>query len=39
MEDMYEDLSTGYLLAPEGIRIGDKIHISEKPSYIHWEAS
>ncbi|MGD0728506.1 MAG: 50S ribosomal protein L2 [Candidatus Micrarchaeaceae archaeon] len=33
IEVMYEDLSTGYLIAPEGIRIGDKIHISEKPIY------
>jgi large subunit ribosomal protein L2 len=27
MEIMYEDLSTGYLLAPEGIKIGDKVKI------------
>jgi large subunit ribosomal protein L2 len=33
MEVLYEDLSNGYLLAPEGIRVGDKIHIGERPVY------
>jgi len=33
IEVLYEDLTSGYLLAPEGIKIGDKIHISEKPVY------
>jgi len=33
IEVLYEDLSSTYLLAPEGIKIGDKIHISEKPVY------
>lgn len=28
IEVLYEDFSTGYLLAPEGIRVGDKIAIS-----------
>ncbi len=34
MEILYEDLTSGYLLAPEGIRVGDKVHISgSKPVY------
>lgn len=33
MEVLYEDMSTAYLLAPEGIKIGDKIRIMEKPFY------
>jgi large subunit ribosomal protein L2 len=33
MKVLYEDMSTSYLLAPEGIKIGDKIKISEKPYY------
>lgn len=27
---LYEDLTSGYLIAPEGIKVGDKIHITEK---------
>ena len=30
MKILYEDMTTGYLLAPEGIKIGDKIQISGK---------
>lgn len=30
---LYEDMSTGYLLAPEGIKIGDKIRVSKNPFY------
>lgn len=30
---LYEDMSTGYLLAPEGIKVGDKIRISKNPYY------
>src|SRR5271157_895041 len=33
MEILYEDLTTSYLLAAEGIRIGDKLHINGKPIY------
>ncbi len=33
MEILYEDMTTAYLLAPEGIKIGDKIHIGQKPFY------
>lgn len=33
IEVLYENLSRGYLLAPEGIRIGDKITICEKPRF------
>jgi large subunit ribosomal protein L2 len=33
MEVLYEDTTTAYLLAPEGIKIGDKIHITQKPFY------
>jgi large subunit ribosomal protein L2 len=33
MEILYDNFSTGYLLAPEGIRIGDKITICEKPAW------
>jgi large subunit ribosomal protein L2 len=33
MKVLYEDMSTGYLLAPEGIRLGNKIMISDTPSY------
>jgi large subunit ribosomal protein L2 len=33
MEVLYEDFTKGYLLAPEGIRVGDKITICEKPSF------
>ena len=28
MEMLYEDLSVSYLLAPEGIRVGDKVHVA-----------
>ena len=33
MEVLYEDFSTGYLMAPEGISIGDKIYINKDNSY------
>ncbi len=33
MEVRYEDMSEGYLLAPEGIKIGDKIKITASQSY------
>jgi large subunit ribosomal protein L2 len=33
MEVLFEDLTSRYLLAPEGIRVGDKVHISGKPAY------
>lgn len=33
MKILYEDLTTAYLLAPEGIKYGDKIYINEKPFY------
>lgn len=33
MEVLYEDFTRGYLLAPEGIKIGDKIHIGPQPIY------
>ena len=33
MQVLYEDMTNGYLLAPEGIKVGDKIRISEKPFY------
>ena len=33
VEVKYEDFTTGYLLAPEGIRIGDRIHIGPSPNY------
>lgn len=33
IEVRYEDLSEGYLLAPEGIKVGDKIHITSKPVF------
>ncbi|MCW6159945.1 MAG: 50S ribosomal protein L2 [Candidatus Micrarchaeales archaeon] len=32
-EVKYEDFTTGYLLAPEGIKIGDRIHIGPTPHY------
>ncbi len=33
MEILFEDFTRGYLIAPEGIRIGNKIHIGPTPSY------
>jgi large subunit ribosomal protein L2 len=33
MRIQYEDMSGGYLIAPEGIKIGDKISVSTKPFY------
>ncbi|MDE1870692.1 MAG: 50S ribosomal protein L2 [Candidatus Micrarchaeota archaeon] len=33
MEILYEDMETGYLLAPEGIKIGDKVRIGKSPDY------
>jgi large subunit ribosomal protein L2 len=33
MEVLYEDFTRSYLLAPEGIKVGDKLHISGKPVY------
>lgn len=33
VEVRYEDLTDGYLLAPEGIKIGDKIHITSTPKF------
>lgn len=33
MEILYEDMTTSYLLAPEGIKVGDKVHINEKPFF------
>ena len=33
MEILYEDLTRSYLLAAEGIRVGDKLRISGKPVY------
>jgi large subunit ribosomal protein L2 len=33
MELLYEDATTGYLLAPEGIKIGDKVQMSPQPHY------
>ena len=33
MEVLYEDFSRGYLLAPGGIRVGDKITICEKAQF------
>ena len=33
MEIMFEDFSRAYLLAPEGIKIGDKVHIGRTPHY------
>ncbi len=33
IEVLYEDMSKGHLLAPEGIKVGDKIRISERPFY------
>jgi large subunit ribosomal protein L2 len=33
MEVLYEDFTRGYLLAPEGIRVGDKLHVSGKSVY------
>ncbi len=33
MEILYEDLSTSYLIAPEGIRVGDKLHVAGQPVY------
>src|SRR5271157_2502859 len=33
MEVLYEDLTRGYLLAPEGVRVGDKLHLNGKPVY------
>ncbi|EET89699.1 MAG: ribosomal protein L2 [Candidatus Micrarchaeum acidiphilum ARMAN-2] len=34
MEIIYEDFSKGYLIAPEGIKIGDKVYVSsQNPNY------
>jgi large subunit ribosomal protein L2 len=33
MEILYEDFTRSYLIAPEGIKIGDKVHISATPHY------
>ncbi len=33
MEILYEDMNSGYMLAPEGIKIGDKIHMGDRPFY------
>jgi large subunit ribosomal protein L2 len=33
MEVLYEDMTTSYMLAPEGIKLGDKIKISQTPQY------
>ena len=34
METIYEDFSKGYLIAPEGIKIGDKVYVSsQNPNY------
>lgn len=33
MEILYEDMSTGYMLAPEGIKIGDKVKLGKTPYY------
>jgi large subunit ribosomal protein L2 len=30
---LYEDMSSGYLLAPEGIRTGDKIYMNQAPRF------
>jgi large subunit ribosomal protein L2 len=34
MEILYDDFSKGDMLAPEGIKIGDKIHVGAAPSYM-----
>jgi large subunit ribosomal protein L2 len=33
MQLLYEDMSSGYLIAPEGIRTGDRIYISPNPRF------
>lgn len=33
MEILYEDFTRGYLIAPEGIKIGDMVHIGPRPSF------
>lgn len=33
MEILYEDFTTSHLIAPEGIKIGDRVHISPTPHY------
>ncbi len=33
MEIVYEDFKTGYLIAPEGISIGDKVYFNKENSY------
>src|SRR5580700_3502370 len=33
MEILYEDFKRGFLIAPEGVRIGDKIHIGPTPNF------
>ena len=32
MEMLYEDMSSGYLIAPEGIKVGDKVRIGGQPT-------
>jgi large subunit ribosomal protein L2 len=34
MELLYEDLTKGTMLAPEGIKIGDKMHVGATPVYL-----
>jgi large subunit ribosomal protein L2 len=33
IEVLYEDFTKGYLIAPEGIRMGDRVHVGPKPHY------
>jgi len=33
MEILYEDMTTSYMLAPEGIKIGDKIRMGDRPFF------
>jgi len=33
IEVLYEDFTRGYLIAPEGIRLGDRVHVGPKPHY------
>jgi large subunit ribosomal protein L2 len=33
MKVMFEDFTTVYLIAPEGIKIGDKVHIGPQPNF------